>query len=841
MEKRTFDLGGSWEFMEYPDDARRMRDLDDRQWMPTPVPSSIFTSLIKTGCVSRFDLEANPEDFSWVSERAWVYRKCFELDSDFCESDSISLIFEGLDTITQIWLNEKLIGKTDNMFTAHRFEVSKRLRPGGNTLMVKFLSPALHADRLMQRYGKMSDHHYGDPRRSYVRKAQYQFGSVLGPALTGCGIFRPVYLETHKTAHIEDIHVRTIDCNQHYADVRAAVRIRRVAGQNDQPLTARLKLSGGGLEIEQTLQFGPGETQNTTVIRIDRPIFWQPIGYGIPHLYQLATALCQHNNTLLDENKTEFGIRNIRLHRGKDKRGQTFRFEVNDTSIYIKGANWIPLSMQPGSNTADDYERVLSQLKQANINMLRVWGGGMYEEDVFYRLCDTMGILVWQDFAFASAYYPDRQWFMDIIEAEAQAVIRRLRNHPCLALWCGNSRINHLHESGRLGDGRKFYGRGIYHELLPTLLSELDPDRDYLPTTPFSDGESKDLNATTEGTCHYWEVWNGYAPTREFLFERSQMPQFLAEFGLQSMPNMECLTQCCTSNRLYVGSGAIEKHDYQADGDGRMARYCAELFRPPHSLSEQIEQTQLAQARAVKLCVEHLRANNDINGGLLLWTANDCAPTAGFSAIDYCGHPKALYYYARRFFSPQLVTLEVEKESYLRPHLKGDGIVVVNDSPTPLTATVRCRCMDFYGKTLDAMEYPVAIGPYAKSSPRTLPRAMACPHTPDRTVLHIEAVNKTGVITENRFYYLPDKHIAWPTANIEIQLNASEPSCWTARLTSSSFIRDLRLIPPASAVLSDNYIDLIAGQPRELRIQFNHTMPWPGNPVHLRSIPNGLV
>jgi beta-mannosidase len=841
MEKRMFDLCGSWEFREYPESARRMRDLDNGQWMKAKVPSSIYTCLIEAGCFSRFDLDANPEDFGWISEREWIFRRRFDLDECFCSAENHCLVFEGLDTITQVWLNDKLIGKTENMFIPHRLEVNDRLHPGSNTLMVKFLPATAHAERMMLRYGKLSDYHYGDPRRSYIRKAQYQFGSVLGPALPGCGIFRPIQLEAYTAARIADVCVRTIDCNEHYADIRIAVCIQRTAAQNNIPLSAHLAVHGGGLDIDQTLSFGPDQTEHVTVIRIDRPIFWWPVGLGVPHLYKLTAELKRLDGALLDRNETDFGIRTIRLHRGKELPDQAFHFEINDKPLYIKGANWMPLSMFPGTQTPQDYEHLLTSLKQAHFNMLRVWGGGYYEDPVFYRLCDKLGILVWQDFLFASAYYPDRQWFTDRVRAEARSIICRLRNHACLALWCGNSRIDHLHETGRLGEGRKFYGRAIYQELLPGVLGELDPDRDYLPTTPFSEDSVKDKNNPTDGTCHHWDVWNTFASTRDYLFEEMQMPRFLCEFGMQSLPSIECIKHCCPSSRLYSGSEALEKHDYQADGDGRIARYSAELFRPPQHLYEQIEQSQLAQARAVKLCVEHLRANNHINSGLLLWTANDCAPAAGFSAIDFTDRPKALYYYARRFFAPVLVTLVVEKNTWLRAHLKGAGIVIINDSPNPLTATVHCRCLDLRGQTLDKLEYPVAVGPFSKTAPRSLPRSLACPQTPNRSLLHLEVVADSGRIAENTFAYLPDKHIDWPAASVDIQLSSGQPSCWTVQLSSTTILRDLTVVPPVSAVLEDNCFDLFPAQPKRLKIHFTDRAPSLRIPVTLHSIPCGLI
>ena len=840
MEKRTLHLDGCWEFKEFPASARRMRDLEDGRWLPAQIPSSIYTDLIEAGCLRRFDLEANPEDFHWISERAWIYRRQFDLDAEFCRADTAELVFEGLDTVAQIWLNDKLLGKTENMFIPHRFELGDPLRCGTNTLLVKFLPAAAHAERLLKRYGPMSTHHYGDPRRSYVRKASYQFGSALGPPVPGCGIFRPVRLEAWNAARLENVHIRTIDCDEHCADVGVAVAVRRSGGHDMTPLRARLRITGGALTIDQTLDFEGGQGRNTTVIRIERPIFWQPNGHGVPHLYHLETQLLDGSGKLLDVQNNDFGVRRVRLRRDKEAGGRSFGFVVNDASVYIRGATWVPLSMFPGTHTDGDYERLLTRLKEAHVNMLRVWGGGYYEDDVFYRLCDRLGILVWQDFPFASAYYPDRQWFLDIVRDEADSVIKRLRNHPSVALWCGNSRADYLHQSGHLGQGRKFYGRGIYHSLLPERINELDPDREYLPTTPFSDSKDEDLNAPAEGTCHFRRVWDDFAPTREYLFEPSELPRFLCEFGLRSLPDRQCLERVCPPARLVCGSAAIEKHDYQADGSARLARYSAELFAPPASLDEQIAQSQVAQARAAKLCVEHLRACNERNGGVLIWTANDCAPAAGYSAIDASGQPKALYYYARRFFAPVLVTLEVDRDAYLRGRLTGSGVVVVNDRPLPLTATVRCRCMDFFGRTLDGVEFPAAVGPFATSPPRALPRALAGPHSPNRCFVQIEVITEAGTVAENRFFYLPDKYIDWPRAMVDMRITA-QASSWTVVLRSPTLIRDAALCAPEAGIVSDKYCDIAPDTPTQVRVRFPGPAPSRHIALKLRSAPLGLI
>ena len=824
MEKDVLLLDGPWKFKEFPETARRMRDLDEGGWMDARVPSSIYTCLAKAGTIDPADLDANPENFKWVSGKSWIFRKEFQVPSSLPDKEQINLVLEGMDTVSQIWLNDKLIGKTENMFIPHQIDITEYLKPSKNVLHIKFLPAIIHAERLMQRYGRLSEHHFGDIRRSYLRKAQYQFGSVMGPSLPGCGIFRSVRIEGLRAAKIDHLHIRTVDCNQHYADVRVAVKLDRVKNTKT-PLKCKLHLSGGGLDMTQELAISAQENQHATLLHIDRPILWWPRGYGVQHQYHLKAELYQDGH-LLDIAETDFGIRTIRVNRNADKAGTKFQFEVNEQPIYIKGANWMPLSPFPGSQTAADYEFMLTGAANAHFNMLRVWAGGFYENPEFYKLCDKLGILVWQDFMFASAYYPDRQWFSNMVEKEARTIIERLRNHPCLALWCGNSRIDSLHEAGRLGAGRKFYGKAIYHTLLPGLLSELDPDREYIPTTPFSDLKSTDHSDPTSGTTHSWDVWNNYAGQDKYEMPTKDIPRFVAEFGLQSIPDAETLEVLGVKNNVSVGAFSLEKHNYQPGGQQRIARYVADDFTPSINLKESVWQSQVVQARAVKRYVEHLRSHNSINSGCLFWTFNDSAPSVSFSSIDALQNPKALYFYAKRFFAPVLITLTQTE------NVMSGKVTVINDSLDRITATLDCRLLDLAGKVLDQKHIPVALSPLSRSTLYPLPKSFFLPHLKKTSLLHMRLLTDDSIIAENIYFFCPNKYLEWPTGDIELEVLPKDGNLWQITLKSQTVIRDLQIIPPCTGLLSDNFITLLPGQPGKIDIQFEKA-PAACTPVHI--------
>jgi beta-mannosidase len=815
MPKASLDLTGKWEFKEYPASARRMRDLDSADWLLTNVPCSIYSSLITAGVIKQSDIDARPEEFGWVSEKPWIYRKIFDAPPELLDCKRVTLVFDGLDTIASIWLNDKLIGKTNNMFIPFRFDVTQFLKQRENWLLVKFEPAVEYAKRLMSRYTTFSESDFSNPERVYIRKAQYQFGWDWCPALPGCGIWRGVRLEGIKKARIEDLHVRTVDCNERFADIKIAVKLDTVTTEE---FLCKLTLSCREQVIEHNLTFRAGEDSQSTVIRIKSPLLWWPMGYGQQNLYNLELQLLA-DDEIIDQIRKRVGIRTAKLNRSPDEYGEKFQFEINGQPVFAKGANWVPASIFAGSLNSSDYEKLLSAAAGANINMLRVWGGGYYEAEEFYELCNELGIMVWQDFMFACAYYPDRQWFLDEVEKEAAIIIKRLRNHPCLVLWCGNNEIDWLHHGGHLGKGKKFYGRAIYHRLLPQVAAELDPDTDYIPTTPL--GEKDEFKTGKTLTTHNWGVWSGHQPVRQYQCPPENIPRFVTEFGMQSLPSMETVRKFCPAEQLRIGSFPIEKHNYQIDGNGRLYRYIGDLFGTAENLEQFVYFSQVMQARGVKAYVEHLRAHNFRNSGVLFWQLNDCCPAISWSAIDYTKEPKALYYYAKRFFSKLLIAVVSEpmKAPFDLPSgLRPLRVAVINDSEQPITATLNCRLIDLFGHLLDQVAIPIAIAQFSTSTLPKLPKTIISPTHPNKSCLHL-VIDKDGKkIAENLFFYLPDKYIDWPKVEISKGFSQITDKQWKLKLKSTAVAKDVQISTSVAAQFSDNFIDLIPPDEFEITI-----------------------
>ncbi|MFA6175583.1 MAG: sugar-binding domain-containing protein [Phycisphaerae bacterium] len=806
MEKQTLSLNGQWQYKEYPDSARRMRDLDGADWLDCAVPSSIYDCLVKSEKINLFDLRANPQDFLWPSEKAWLFQKFFDCPAELLGLDKIEIVFAGLDTFCQIWLNDKLIGRAENMFCSFRFDVKNLLKEKNNRLLVKCESALENGVRLMNRFGKLSQDVCSFPQRAYVRKAQCQFGWDWAPRLPGCGIWQSVEIEGYKSGKICDVHIRTINADANLADIKISVQIEKFVEAS--PAFCKLAIfdSTGNIAAEGKLDFSGSDKKISTVLKIKNPAIWFPAGYGSQPIYTLKTELAIDNKQTQTVTNT-FGVRTVQINQSPDEFGSPFQFIVNGLPIYARGAAWIPASLFIGSTTEADYEKLLIAAKNANINILRVWGGGIYETDAFYNICDRLGIIVWQDFTFACAYYPDRTWFTDAVKIETAQNITRLRNHPSLVIWCGNNEIDWMHANSWMGKSKKFYGRDIYHKLLPQIAAELDPDRDYITSAPL--GSAKNPNEPSTGTVHQWEVWSGVKPTDDYL---KQIPRFVDEFGFQALPDKKTLKSFVPDKKLHPASWEIEKHDYQPAGMQKLHHYINELFRPAATLDEFIYLSQVTQARAIKKNAEHLRTNSKINSGALYWQFNDCCPSISWSCLDYQLRPKALYYYTKRFFAPVIATIQPQNST----------AAVINHSSSPLTGLFTCRLCDLNLKTLDEFQRPVSASP-SEISTITLPQSFVgtqkagnCPY-----FLYFTITNSDGVITENSFFHQPDKYIDWLVHDMNVQTQRVDDYNWLLKLTPACAIKDLFIDLPFDVHLSDNFFDLLTDKTKTVKIKTN--------------------
>lgn len=455
------------------------------------------------------------------------------------------------------------------------------------------------------------------------------------------------------------------------------------------------------------------------------------------------------------------------------------------------------------------------------MNMLRVWGGGYYESEEFYNACDRLGIMVWQDFPFACADYPAQKWFTDQVKLEAAQAVKRIRNHPSLVLLCGNNEIDWIHAEGWLGT--KFQSKPIFHKILPEIISEHAASIPYIPSTPLSG--SRNYSPEKLLCEHKWDVWNFDRPITDYLTPAKTTPPFASEFGVQSMPSIDLLKKYLPHDQIHSASQAIEKINYQPTGPAKIARYISELFPQTSDIEKLVRLSQITQARAMKIFVEHLRANRQINSGTLFWQFSDCAPAASWSCIDYAGNKKALYYYAKKFYAPLLVTA-VRQFTPGETGLRSLGfytfpeVVVINESDQAIAANMKCNLMNMKGHILDQIEFTVITSP-ATAASFTLPKNLAASKTPHDHLLQIIMQKDDSILADNLYSYLPDKYLDWQKAEIRMDCTSLNDGLCQLKLTSDRPIRDVYIQAPQDAKLSDNFVDLLPNMSRFISIQAN--------------------
>jgi len=666
--------------------------------LPASVPGCVHTDLLAAGLIPDPFLGRNETEVAWVGRREWTYET--ELTAGAGPHEQTDLVFDGLDTVAEILLDGRPLGRTRNMHRSYRFDVTGL----SGRLTVRFASAYAEAEAVRGRLGERPGA-YAEPYQ-YLRKMACSFGWDWGPTLVTAGIWRPVRLERWSTARIARVRP-LVTVEDGVGQIELAVDVER--SRVEAPLT--LEASAGGVRARARID----GTAGTVRLRVPDVRLWWPRGYGEQPLYDVELTL-SHGDEALDAWRRRTGFRTVELDTSADAHGTGFTLVVNGERLFARGVNWIPDDVFPSRITRERYRHRLEQAADAGVDLVRVWGGGIYEDEDFYDACDELGLLVWQDFPFACAAYPEEQPLRGEVEAEARENVVRLMPHPSLVLWNGNNENlwgfrDWDWEQGLAGDS---WGEGYYLGVLPRVVAELDPTRPYTAGSPWSGSWRHHPNDPAHGTHHSWEVWN----RADYADYRRDVPRFVAEFGWQAPPAHATLRRALPGEDPAPDSPGMLHHQKAEDGNGKLERGLARHFAVPEGDFDRWHYlTQVNQARAVAAGVEHWRSHWPVCAGTVVWQLNDCWPVTSWAAIDGDGREKPLYHELRRLYADRLLTVRAD----------GDGLVVaaVNQSAEDWRGTLRLRRMsvdgapiaeaapalDAGGRTVAVVEVPVELLP----------------------------------------------------------------------------------------------------------------------------------
>lgn len=729
------------------------------------VPGDVYSDLLTAGVIDKPFYRDNETRYRWVAEENWAYQKEFDVPQDILEKAVQKLIFEGIDTIASITLNGVHLADVDNMFRRYELNVTGLLRPTGNLLRVDLRAPLLFARSVADRlpfkipYTGEAEWVITHTHRNLLRKCQCQAGWDWGPAFLTSGIWKDVSLIGYDTARIRQI--KTVQCHGEENVILKVHFQLDVHYEGEYTVDA----SVAGQTISQTFSLSPGDREIMVELTLDRPLLWWPQGYGPQHLHTLKTALV-HRETILEERNLRVGFRRVELIREKDVYGESFYFKINGVPIFLKGYNWIPASIFPSRLTLADYAPLIEDTAAAHCNLLRVWGGGIYEHDSFYDLCDELGVLVWQDFMFACAMYPWDETFLANVSEEATEQIWRLSPHPSLLMFCGNNECEQaLDWYPESRSHREAFLHG-YHKLFVETLGSITereaPDRPYWPSSPTNGaGVYGDPNDPSRGDVHYWEVWHGGKRFSSYL---SVLPRMSTEYGFQSVPSLETLKTALEPSDLNISSPMMDYHQRSAIGNRAMVEHMMFEYRLPSDFRHFIYLSQVQQAMAMKIATEHWRRIKPRNMGTIIWQLNDIWPGNSWSAVEYGGKWKVLHSFARRFFAPVLFSLEKLEDSV--------DVWATNDQPLPVDGRFTLEARTFDGTVLHTWNDSFTLG--AHESLRLMKLELSALKAM-RSINEIFLVlyGSDGFKSYMNWEFLaPAKHCPLPKAQVQIDLHA---------------------------------------------------------------------
>ncbi|MCX6259102.1 MAG: glycoside hydrolase family 2 protein [Bacteroidia bacterium] len=794
------------------------RKSGEKKWLPATVPGTVHTDLLNNKLIPDPYAGTNEKDLQWIEKEDWEYTTEFDVDIKYLDNNHIYLIFNGLDTYASVYLNNSLVITADNMFRTWKTDVKKLLVNKQNKLIIKFKSAY---NQGIEEAKKLKYTLPGD-EKVFTRKAAYQYGWDWGPRFVTCGIWKPVRLVAFNVDILEDVHIYTAKIEKGHTKMKAIVELKP-GYKGNFSIVITDKSSGKVLESGQK-NINTGDSIVSLDFTVDNPDLWWCNGSGKPNLYTFIVELTDvKGNKQKKEIRT--GIRTIEL---KQESG-SFCFVLNGKPLFIKGSNYIPPDNFLPRVTIDKYHRIIDNAVMANMNMLRVWGGGVYADDDFLDYCDEKGILVWQDFMFACSMYPGDKAFFENVKQEATDNVKRLRNHPCLALWCGNNEID---EGWNNWDWQKQYRYSkqdsariwndyleLFRKILPGVINDYDPTCSYISTSPKTGWGHKE--SMEDGDSHYWGVWWGMEPFEKY---EEKVGRFMSEYGFQGFPDMRTMKSYCKPEDTYlsfddkkqpVTSEVMKAHQKHPAGYQTIETYMEREYKIPAKFEDYAYVSQLLQAYGIKKAIDAQRFNQGYCMGTLYWQLNDCWPVVSWSSTDCYDRWKALHYFVKKAYRDTCILFRQNKvENQLVVDLninrlskteisksEEDEVITEKENIDEMEVSV----IDFYGKEI------FNSGRFINTRTFDINELTKAKDPAGLVVTARLFSGKKNILADHCFLALPKDLVLPKVAVKSLIINTGDG--FNIELSSDQLAKNLYLsLDDNDAFFNDNYFDLLPGE-----------------------------
>jgi len=801
----------------------KFRKAGDTIWFPAIVPGCVHTDLLGNKLIPDPFYRLNEQKVKWVENTDWEYTTSFTVSAETATFPNIDLDFGGLDTYADVFLNDSLILKTDNMFISWSVPVKNLVKQGENSLRIYFHSAVTIGMEKLQKvpYTLMAANEIAPENERtnvFTRKAPFHYGWDWGPRLVTCGIWKPIKLQAWNNQKMEDLYVKPVSISTEMSIYKAIIEM---VSNKATKVNFEVLLDGAIVESKSDVAISKGQSQAVIDFSIAKPELWWTNGLGGHKLYTVEVRMLDGKKLIQSVSK-RIGVRRLELVQQKDSIGSSFEFKLNGVPVFMKGANYIPSDIFTTRNTISNYKRVVADAVNANMNMLRVWGGAIYENDEFYDLLDENGILAWNDFMFACNLQPNDSLHLDNIRKEAEYNVKRLRNHPSIALWCGNN--ENLRAWYNWGWNKKYSEKDaailwgvyekIFYHILPDAVTKYHPEIAYWPSSP--QAADNKISNRISGDEHDWNIWFGDVP---FSAYAENVPRFVSEYGLQSFPEMKTIRSFANDSDMTYRSPIMEHRQRSLmpwiakgfNGNEMIKTYIARYYKVPSSFESFAYVSQLVQANGVKFAIETHRRNMPRCMGSLYWQINDCWPTMSWASVDYFGRWKALHYAVKKAYQPVYPIIFRDKNDI--------KVTVANDRLTSGKAKITATLYDFEGEVLWQKQIDTTLTANSSLVYLSVPeKELTGKGKTSKTVFEVVVKSEDTILGENLFYFKDVKALQFEQPEIKKTISKISDQEYEIQLTTEKLAKNVAFFTAKSeGFFSDNFFDMIPGKTYKIK------------------------